>query len=102
MTFLDRRGNVFLLAAAHYIDEVREVRILADRKAWSRLLLLAQPSLVGVVVRNGQVALRSIVEVADRVGIGTALTFGCGRLSGFRNRLFFSKSRRADLRLVIG
>src|SRR5215467_9428789 len=72
--FLDRRGEVFFLPAAHAIDEVGEV-IFRRATARTRLALLTQPGFIGIVLLNAQVAFRPIKQVTDG-----------GRFSGGRTK----------------
>src|ERR1017187_7872950 len=68
VAFFNRRAEVFLLAAAHAIDEVGEVILLALAFR-SGLVMVAQPGLVALVLLDGQISLGAVVEISDGAGL---------------------------------
>src|SRR3954452_15546277 len=68
MCFLDRGVQLVLLTTANALDEIGEM-IVVRTAARTRLLVAAEPALVteGIFVAGGEVSVRSVKNVADRV-----------------------------------
>src|SRR6266446_5158234 len=101
--------NVLDTTAANAINEVRVV-VTRTLTVWPRFGLIRQPSLVRVVSIDGEVAVRSVKSVANRVGLCVFWPQGLCALrlfvwSGAESRGGHSTgpvSTGAYLRLVIG
>src|ERR1700722_1887352 len=110
VSFLNRRMNILGTTAANAINEVRVV-VTRGFTVWPGLGLIRQPRLVGVVAVNGKIALRTIKQVTDGVGLGILWTKGllfvsrllvgiCGNTSGGYGA--GAVGAGADFRFVVG
>src|SRR5580700_1077601 len=110
VSFLNRRMNILGLPAANAINEVRIV-VTRGFAMWPGFGLIREPRFVGVVAVDGKIALRTIKQVADGVGLGVLRTKGLL----FVSRLFVgiggdagrgngagAVSAAADFRFVVG
>src|SRR5579863_7042202 len=106
VSFLDRRAEIFLLAASHTIDEIRVVIFLA-LAAGARLLIWTQPGAVPLVFLDRQITFWTIKNVSYGVGFarngsqGVATSgawLACHIETGRRQRAL---TEFADFRLVV-
>src|SRR5580704_8304720 len=102
--------NILGTAAANAINEVRIV-VARGFTVWPGFGLFRQPRFVGVVAVDGKIALRTIKQVADGVGLCilwtkgllfvSRLFVGIGGKAGGGNRAG-AVSAAADFRFVVG
>src|SRR5579871_3074025 len=86
VSFFDRRLDVFVLAAAHHFHEILEVVVAVFHVLLGPgFVRRSKIGLIGVVIRNRQIALGAVILVGDGVVLARA-TRRTGFVGGGRTR----------------